>query len=450
MKRIRSLWSPNLLPVAILLLGVALRLVWLVFTKSGFAPHVTESQRIGVALATTGHFADAFRIGSGPTAHVSPVIPWLIASVYSVAGVARPGSELILSLVSIALVTVSFGFNYLAFLELGAPKPGRLLALAMAAILPCQFSLEARELRVWEAPFVVAAVSGLLLWALRLDRRGSLDWRQLAPLALIGAIVFLVSPPGGLAAFAIVGLLTLRRARPIQWGAVMAIGLVATVLVSLPWALRNQAVLGRAIWTRSNAGLELGLAYNDTLAQGADRGAAYLARLHEMHPAASDVGYAAMRRAGGEIAYSDQVGATARLWIKSHPGQTAELLFRHVRQYIVPPAWFFHTWGKGGQAIEPRRLMLGVIALLGMAALVLRVFKDHRYLYVAAVLALLVAPYIVVQPILRYRYLTSTIFLFLACEGVSRAALWVRSRYWPSLPPGTPTPRDDLTGPGGA
>jgi hypothetical protein len=428
MKPVRVTWSPGLIAIAIVLVGVGLRTAWLFHNKEGFVPPLTESQRIGVSLATTGHFADAFRLGSGPTAHVSPVIPWMIGLIYMVAGVGSPASEFILSIYSIGLISLSFWLTFLIFKELGASDFGRYLALGLAALFPFQPSLEARELRVWEAPLVVAAVAGLLLWALRLDKRQRISWLTLVPLVLYGAVLFLVSPPGGLTAFAIIGLLAVRRAPPIHWPAVIATTVALTIVVSLPWARRNQSVMGRLIWTRSNAGLELGLAYNDTLAFRPDHHAAYLARLHEMHPAAGDLGYAAMQKAGGEVVYAEQIGAHAKAWIQAHPVAALDLFVRHMGEYILPPEWFFHTWGHGGAGIDMRRFLLAGIMLLGIAVLPLRLLKDTRYLYIAAALGLLAAPYVVVQPILRYRYLVSTLILFLACDGLSGplVALWRR------------------------
>ena len=126
--------------------------------------------------------------------------------------------------------------------------------------------------------------------------------------------------------------------------------------------------------------------------------------------------------------YAKQLGVEAKAWMRAHPAETASLVMRHVRQYIVPPAWFFETWGRGGPGIDLRRFLLGAITLTAFFALMTRVFLDSRYFYIGAVLGPLVLPYIVVQPILRYRYLVATLLVFIACDGVARLVGWLRAR----------------------
>lgn len=415
--------------IGLLVTGLAVRFAWALGRPDGLAIQTTESERVAVSLATTGQFADAFRAGSGLTAHLSPLWPWLMALVYRAAGVAAPAAEFVLSCFAIGLTMASFGFVYLLMRELGAPLWSRLAALAVVCLVPIQFALEVRELKVWEAPMVVALVTGSLLWAVRLDRRPRLDWRPAAPLVLPGALLFVASPPGALAVFAIVAVLGLRRLPLRQCFGLGALALAVTALVTAPWVLRNEAVFGRTIVTRSNGGLELALAYNDTILRTADRRAGYLARLDEIHPApVNGNGLAAMRAAGGEIAYYDRLGAQAKQWIAAHPQGSVELFWRHVCQYFVPPAWFFNTWGPPANAVEIRRWLLGVPMLVALFALPALIVRDRRYAYVAVAAILLAAPYVVVQPILRYRYLTSTLAMFVAFNAVAVAWQWLRQR----------------------
>jgi hypothetical protein len=421
-------WTSPMAAIGIIVAGAVLRIGWLLQHHKALAPAVCESQRVGVSLATTGRFADAFRPGSGPTAHLSPLTPSLTGLIYHLAGVGTPTAEWILALLSITLISLSFGLTFLVFGALGSPRWGRFVALAIAALVPFQFSLEARELKVWEAPIVVPALAGLLLWALTLDRRQQVTWRALAPFVAAAAALFLFSPPASLAGFTLVAVLTVRRVPLRKWLPMLATAGVVLVLLTLPWALRNRAEMGEMIFSRSDPGLELSLAYNDQTAFNPDRKAGYINHLNDVDPVASDRAFNAMVAGGGEVQYAKQLGVEAKAWMHEHPGETASLVLRHVRQYIVPPAWFFETWGRGGPGIDLRRFLLGAITLTAFFGLMTRVFMDSRYLYIGAVLGPLVLPYIVVQPILRYRYLVATLLVFIACDGVARLIDWLRAR----------------------
>ena len=74
-----------------------------------------------------------------------------------------------------------------------------------------------------------------------------------------------------------------------------------------------------------------------------------------------------------------------------------------------------------------RRVLITGFDLAGLMALPLLIWRDGRYLYVAAALGPLIAPYVVVQPILRYHYLAWTLLVFLACDGVIRVIKLART-----------------------
>ena len=400
---------------SLLVAGIVERVAWLLNTRTTLQLD-TETHHVAVALATTGAFSDAFRPGSGPTAHLSPAMPWLMSLCYRVAGVER--SQLLLALAAIALVSLSFLFAFLLFRRLGAPLAACLGGLAAAALLPLQFGLEVRDLSTWEAPLAVATLFGLLLWIVTLDARPDLRWTALLPPIVVAALLVMLSPPVALAVLAALAALTVRRLPRRAWPLVGGAALVVTLVVNLPWALRNERVMGRLIWTRSNPGFELALAYNDTLLNGRDQRAAYLARHAEISPNNPDGrGYAALRAAGGELAYYDERGTEAKAWMLSHPGGTVRLLLRHAAQYMVPPAWFFDTWGAPrAKGVAIRRAFMALSLLIALAGLPVLIHRDRRYIYVAIAVVLVVGPYIVAQPVLRYRYLVSTLAIFVAAD----------------------------------
>ena len=416
------------LVLAVIALGVALRFLWLA-QDDRIAPRVTESQQVGVSLATTGRFADTFPPGSGPTAHLTPVMPGIIATVYRTFGVETVASEYVLAGIAIGLGALAMLLAYLIFRELGAPRFARIGALLFVALAPIQFALEASELRVWESPLALSGCLAILLAVLRLERRERIGFGVYAALALAVALLFFTSPVMGLAGAGVYGLLLLRRARFIEMigaGALLASALVA---VHLPWALRNERAMGEMIWTRSNFGLELALSNHPAAVDPKDGKAVYIARLHEIHPFADPIGYRKMVEAGGELAYFKALGDETRAWIASNPGDAARIWARHLGEYYFPPMWFWHTWGTGGPGMELRQALIWAIAALALGSLPFLSRRDPRYLYVACVVFVPALPYIIVQPILRYRYLISTVMVFLAADGSIRLFTGLRRRW---------------------
>lgn len=411
-----------LIVIGLILGGIVLRMWgWI-----GLIPRTAETWHVAVSLATTGQFADVFRPGSGPTAHVAPVMPLLIAGVYRIFGVSTPAAEWVLCLIAAVLIGVSIGFAYLLMRALGMPSRARIVAVALCALLPIQFAMEIRELKVWEAPLAVAGLIGLLAMVVRLDTSGIRRATETIPVLAIAGFLALLSPPVGLAGFVAIAILVVRRVAVRQWPAVAALTIVITACFIGPWALHNRTALGHMILTRSDPGLELAVGLNDTMLDATDHRAAMNDRLREIHPITPN-GYAAMQAAGGEVAYNTVLAKQTSAWIAAHPEGTAVLLARHVREYFIPPKWFFNPFGTADPpSAMLRGAYLGATALLAVFGMPLLIARNRQYVYVLAAAAMLVMPYLLVQPILRYRYLIYTLSVFLAVDVV--ATLWVRYR----------------------
>ncbi len=415
-------------PLLVAAAGTVMRLAW--YYLAPRPSHVPiESENIAIALATTGRFADTYGAGSGLTAHTSPVMPSIIAGLYEIFGVDTPAAHDAMAVLAVLLLSLSFLGFYALFGALGASRNARLAGLAICNLVPMQPALELNQLSRWEIPLALALLPLLLVWLLRLDARPELRLRDLAlPALAAGGLVF-TSVAAGAAACAGLGLLVLRRLPPRRWPAAALLLVAGLALWLGPWALRNQQALGRPILTRSNAGLELALSYNDMMLNDQDRRGAYVERLSQINPLYPGA-RAAARAAGGELAYNDGHGAIAKRWMIEHPMGTLRLMMRHVRQLVVPPAWFFATWGDAPpRAVEERRWLLGLAMLVSLAGLPWLLWRNPRYLYIALAMAALAAPYVVVQPILRYRYLLYAPSVMLACDLVFRMlAAWLARR----------------------
>lgn len=413
---------------ALLLAGVAARLLWMMLSDN-LAPYATESHNMAVALATTGRYADAFGPGSGPTAHFAPTTPLISALAYWLFGVTKTATVL-LSVQAIAFVTLGFLVAYRAFGELGMARPARLVALAAVTLLPLQFSQEVREFRSFEAGIAALLIAWLLLEVLRLDRIGTLSNRALVLLGLGVGAIGMINPAAGLAAAGMVGVLFLRRVRWTRWPLAVAATLVVVAAVTVPWTLYNKHNLGVPIMTRSSLGLSLDRIYYDGELTKS-RQDAYNDRHWAISPDGAPEARAAYIRLG-DVEYNRRLEMRARAWMAAHPDVVRRMRLENLRDFYFPPAWFLNRFGAGSRAVEVRVALMWAASLFGLLTLAVMLWRRHwRYLYLLAAVTLPCLPYVMVYPLLRYRYLVSTLLVFLACDGAWRLWSWWRARRQP-------------------
>jgi hypothetical protein len=202
---------------------------------------------------------------------------------------------------------------------------------------------------------------------------------------------------------------------------------VTAAIVLTPWLVRNSEVMGKPILLRDNFGLELSLGFHADAAGTSDMHASFVKRLRTVHPFGDGSGraYAALQAAGGEIAYAEKMGAEAKAWISDNPGASVRLAFVHLRGMLFPPAWYWDMFGKTSTGTLVKMAANWLLTVLALAGLGLGLWRATRpYVYVALFALLPLTPYILVQPILRYRYLIIALFTFIAADFIAR--VWVR------------------------
>lgn len=395
------------------------RIAWLVSGDNRLAPLGNESEQVAAALVTGRGFADAFEIGSGATAHLAPTTPLLTAASYALFGVGTPAAALVLTAMALAVTIGGFVLAWRAFAALGAPVEGRLLALAMVALVPLQFGLELREFRSWEGGIAAALVAAMLLWTLRLDARQRLPAMTLLRLGAANGAIALISPAAGLASCGMIGVLLLRRVEIRRWAIpVVATAVVVAALV-LPWAMRNERALGAPVPLRTGVGIGLAVVYRDEVLIH-DRPTTYYNGLALFGPNSSPVALAAYKRLG-EVAYNRKLQAQAVRWMAAHPAATLRIRLENLRDFYLPPAWHFNRFGNKSQGVGVRAALMAMASIAGLLTLAAMLWQRRwRYLYPAAAVLLPCVPYIFSYPLLRYRYVVSTLLIFLAFDGASR------------------------------
>jgi hypothetical protein len=377
-----------------------------------------EAHSVAMSLATTGRFADPFGYPSGPTAHVSMLTPLPSALVYWLFGGDSPYAEFILYCWAAFLVSLSIWLCWRLAVVLHAPRAARLAAVAVAALAPLQFHLEMAETRNLEMNLATV----VLIWILLKLAESDLNVSTHRSLVLIGAstgFLFILNSASGLGTILSAALFHKLRVPSRQWWIAPLLMILVGGSLAGFWAERNMRELGAPIFLRDDLGLELALSNYSGAVHAADPNAAYLTRLEAIHPIHMVAGE--LDAKGGEVAYYHALGQQVRDWIAAHPWEFLNLCGRRFIEFFLPPRWFWSLlWGVPAHLIGLRQLAVWAAALGGLATLFVMAPRQRPYAYILVAVLGCSLPYIVVQPILRYRYTISTLLIFCALDGAFR------------------------------
>ena len=416
------------IPAALVALGMAARFVALAL--HGVDTADAEAHNIAVDFARTGTIGNAFGHGTGPTAHLSPVMPVLAGSVYRLLGVDSMPAELLLTAISIAMAMAAALLVYHAFGRLGMGRRSRLIALAVFCLAPIDFKLEMIEFRIWEGTLAALLMSCSFWLVTYADRENAADLKTIIVIALVSAAALFVNPAAGLTSYALALALLVRRVPPQRWGRTAAICVAALLLILGPWTVRNYMDFGRFIPLRSDAGLELAIAYHPGLETSEDDRTVFRRRMVTIHPNEAPDAEAAIRASGGEAQYADRLGKQALHWIAGHPWLAARATARHLAEFYFPPRWLYDLYSPGSGAKTVKMGIAWAISLFGLAGTGTALARWRgRWLYAAIVALVPAVPYMFVQPILRYRYIVYVPLLFLAVGAAAAAMRQLRKWY---------------------
>ena len=183
--------------------------------------------------------------------------------------------------------------------------------------------------------------------------------------------------------------------------------------ILLPWAIRNWAVLGSPIFTRSDFGLELQVSNNDLATADLEKNVRTPV-FQQLHPTTS-VEQGEKVRVMGEVAYGNEKKQEAYRWIAAHPGPFLGLTIRRVALF-----WFPRMHRLWQSAIE------GAVSLVGICGFLLALKRKERIAWVSSpVMVLFPAIYYLIQSSPRYRLpIEPFTFLF----GAYLVSLWETPR----------------------
>lgn len=381
----------------------------------------TENMRAGFALASRGVLADPFILPTGPTAHVAPLYPALIAGSVRLAGDAELGL-----LIARSALAILFG-AFLALLPALAQfvgferRAGRVAALVFLVPTPPIFMwIEAtgQHETVLTAVLFATAVAATL-GSMRLDQ---LQPRRAVALGCAWGVAAhaspVIAPP--LAVLLATGLVLPRIDRRQLLG-FSAILLATMIVVVTPWTLRNARVIGGFAFIRDNFGLELAVSNSDSASPDMRENMGGTMTRHPFF----DRNEAIEMRRQGERRYYAERSAEAKEWIRSHPGRFAELTAQRIYLFFVPR-----------MGVEHHALFyIPLLTLFAIGAATAVVRRSPVALLVGVLLAF-AAPHFLVQSSPRYSYpvlwilvlFASSAFLELWDRFAPRVQRWRASR----------------------
>ncbi len=369
--------------------------------ERGVRPHTRwEVPAVAMALYERGEFADPYCLPTGPTAHMPPFQPALIAAVYHLLGPTLAAGY-VLWLIAIAFYACMYAMLPWLGDRLGLGWRAGIVGGLVGALIP-------RWPGYVEGLAAVALGLMLVAFLRRWQAGGATSPGSLALGLAIGAS-FHVSPSLlpvalGLVAFELVWL---RQPRRWRWAALTLLGMT---VACVPWTVRNYRQLGGLFFIRSNFGLELRMGNHagagPTLELSALGGT-------ERHPRTNEAEARAVQQLG-ELEYMRHAGREAAAWIRSHP-----LVFLRLTSLRIAQFWL------GTLDALPYSLWTGLLTLLGALG-AWRVMPRLSTPQRAAILIPLVTyplVYYVVGYEARYRQPVDGLALLLAAVGLGASAL---------------------------
>ena len=421
--------------IALVVLTAGLRLAYVYPSRVADAGNESlgaEPEMSAVSLVRQGVLGNVYHDPTGPTAHVSPLHPLMLAAIYAVFGPHTLAALLAQSLLAIAALAVTLACLPWLARRIGLSEAAGWLAAFGLAVVPLNFFYETQG--NWEQPFAALVLIGLLacIWELRQSA-----WQRPALIGgagLLSGIAALLSP-SLLPAIALMMLIEfiwpMAPRRRIFLGGIAIVAV--TALLVAPWTIRNYRELGHFVPLRSNFGLELAFGNNPAATGSSNWTDAATSRIR--HPQTTTEECQLLKDMG-EVAYMRQRQAEAFRWIQENPGRFVELTIRRTRMFWFPgpemfPAASLVNWIKIAA--------FGAISVLAFIALIRLAL---RRTVVAGLFAACLfgssAIYLITHVELRYRLTVLPLCALLAADLVVVLTVWLlnrRHRIAPSAAP---------------
>jgi len=247
---------PWLAPALLVLLALAVRTA-VVVADTGYRPEhdAFDYDRHARSIAAGDGYPDSgYVVDGGPSALRPPVYPYFLGAVYAVSGDSVDAGRY----ANVALGGLSVLLLFLIVRRIWGRRAG-LVAAALAAVFP-PLVLVSRDLL--SEPLFIALELGAVLCVLQFRRSGdALRWAAAA--GVLCGIGALTRNPGiALVVPIAIGAWMLRPAFRLPSMKAPAVVVACTLLVIVPWTIRNTVDFGRFVPITSSLGFALAGTYN--------------------------------------------------------------------------------------------------------------------------------------------------------------------------------------------
>ncbi|HEV8362353.1 MAG TPA: glycosyltransferase family 39 protein, partial [Gemmatimonadaceae bacterium] len=406
-----SVWRLVLEKAAWIIFAAALlsRVVLVLALRPTAETFYDEPGQVAISLSDRGQFADPYATPTGPTAHVAPLMPVILALFIRIFGNVETAwlASRLLECVVIALFAALLPSLAERF---GLSRRAGIVAGAVAA-LPTFLWIETNG--KFETTYILLATTLLVAFtAYRLTHNRLFGTtRSWALTGLAWGLGVLITPTLLPVLFALVAYgMVLRgenaRLKPRQ--AAAALGTAALVFV--PYSVQRSLALRAPVLVRSNFGLELFLSNNDRAQARFLENMAPGGVMRQHHPL-SRRRESIRVRSMGEGAYNALLQRRAIAWIIAHPARFTRLTLTRVKEFWFPTA---------NSALKTAFLWGVAIAGIGwLASLALGRDAERSTLarlWLVALFAFSLIQY-VIQADVRYRYPLQGLLLLATSAG---------------------------------
>ncbi|MGA9811793.1 MAG: glycosyltransferase family 39 protein, partial [Terriglobales bacterium] len=367
--------------LAIFAAGLMVRFIAIAYLAK-VSPHMlswgaNEAGGIARWIVSDHSFSSPFHDAHGPTAWLGPVYPAIVAGIFLLLGVQTSASALAVmgfnAVCSAATGVIVYELGTQIHSERAGWFAGWIWELSpYVAILPYV---------LWDTALSALCFSGALLLTLHLRESSKAgDWTACGALWGVTALV----NPALLTPLPVLAWLLSDGGR--KWKLVCAMAAV-TIVVIMPWTVRNYAIFDEIMPVRSNGLAEI-----------------YFANAgFENHPLGPSMEYQNL----GEAAFTAQMGHRAIEYVRTHPVKfIRDSLWRALLFWIYPVNFWFLS------------VLIDVGALVGLMVL----FKKSSPLIVPVAAVLVVYPliYYASQVVSRYRHPIDPVLYALAGVALSQ------------------------------
>jgi 4-amino-4-deoxy-L-arabinose transferase-like glycosyltransferase len=377
-------------------------------------PFLFESGNIAHSLATGGGFGSPFHVNTGPTAWMTPLYPYLLASLMRLFGPYTFASYLAAVALNITASSLACVPLYFAGWRIGGVRLAALSAW-LWAIFPNAILLTFQSL--WDTS-LSALLGAALLWG-TLRVAASKDVREWSAYGLLWGVALMTNASFLSLLPFLLGWAAWRSRVWNSRGKEATLALAVTVICCVPWTVRNYVVFHSLIPLRSVLGLQLWVGNN------AQAKVQWLGEQHPIHDTGEREKYVAM----GEIAYMHEKLEGALSYIFSHPGREAELIGGR----------FISLWTGGSLTpVEDFRSSRSVwfryVLVFNIASAVAALAGIVLLFRAGSVYAVPVSAYAIVFPCAYYmtlalpRYRSPIDPVLMLLTAMAGSALWAQSR----------------------